>query len=84
MEGIKRNGTDFRCNSPAITIHRVQGLSIDHSFIDKGRTTFAHGQAYVALSRARSIEGVLLGGLVRLLLADPKVSREYVRLNGTT
>jgi ATP-dependent DNA helicase PIF1 len=70
----------------SITIHRVQGLSMDRGVIDLGRTIFAHGQAYVALSRVRSIEGVVLVGLVKksLLLTDPKVSREYARLNGAT
>jgi ATP-dependent exoDNAse (exonuclease V) alpha subunit len=66
----------------AITIHRVQGLSMDRAVIDLGRTIFAHGQAYVALSRVRSLDGVLLIGLVErsLYKADPKVAEEYARL----
>lgn len=42
----------------AITIHKSQGLSLDDVRIDLGRGAFAPGQLYVALSRARSAEGL--------------------------
>jgi ATP-dependent DNA helicase PIF1 len=44
----------------AMTIHRVQELSMDRSMIDLGSDVLAHGQAYVALSRVRTLAGVLL------------------------
>jgi len=44
----------------AITIHKSQGKTFDNVIIDFGRGTFAHGQAYVALSRARSLDGIIL------------------------
>ncbi len=43
----------------AITIHKSQGLTFDNAVID-AQAAFAHGQVYVALSRCRSIEGMVL------------------------
>lgn len=43
----------------AITIHKSQGLTFEKAIID-AESSFAHGQAYVALSRCKSLEGVVL------------------------
>jgi len=49
----------------AITIHKSQGKTFDRAIIDFGNGTFAHGQAYVALSRCRSFSGVILKQLFK-------------------
>ncbi len=43
----------------AITIHKSQGLTFDHVIIDAG-ASFAPGQVYVALSRCKTLEGLVL------------------------
>lgn len=43
----------------AITIHKSQGLTFDKVIID-AELAFAHGQTYVALSRCRTLEGIVL------------------------
>src|SRR5690554_419243 len=43
----------------AITVHKSQGLTFDRAVIDVGRA-FAPGQVYVALSRLRSLDGLIL------------------------
>ncbi len=43
----------------AITVHKSQGLTFDKAIIDVGQA-FAAGQVYVALSRLRSLGGLIL------------------------
>lgn len=43
----------------AITVHKSQGLTFDHAIIDVSRS-FAHGQTYVALSRCKTLDGIVL------------------------
>ncbi|MDD4921749.1 MAG: AAA family ATPase [Bacteroidales bacterium] len=47
----------------AITIHKSQGLTFDKAIID-ANAAFAHGQVYVALSRCRSMEGIVLSSKI--------------------
>ena len=43
----------------AITIHKSQGLTFDRAVIDAA-SAFAHGQVYVALSRCKTLDGLVL------------------------
>lgn len=60
----------------AITIHKSQGLTFDKVIIDAG-AAFTHGQVYVALSRCKTLEGLILTTPVspRVLISDPSVSQ---------
>ncbi|MBW2976646.1 AAA family ATPase [Candidatus Woesearchaeota archaeon] len=44
----------------AVTIHKGQGKTFDKIIVDIGSGTFTHGQAYVALSRCKSLQGIIL------------------------
>lgn len=43
----------------AITIHKSQGLTFEHAIIEAS-AAFTHGQVYVALSRCKTLEGLVL------------------------
>lgn len=52
----------------AVTIHKSQGLTFDNVIIDAGKS-FTAGQVYVALSRCRTLEGIVL---------KSKITREVI------
>jgi len=60
----------------AITVHKSQGMTLDTAVINL-LDAFVPGQGYVALSRVRTFEGLVLRGFNRIALEiDPRV-REY-------
>lgn len=48
----------------AITVHKSQGLTFEHAIIDVSHS-FAHGQTYVALSRCKTLDGIVLSAPLR-------------------
>ena len=62
----------------AITIHKAQGASLDCALVDVGPATFEYGQAYVALSRARSLDALYIHDIdPGAFRAHPKVKAFY-------
>lgn len=49
----------------AITIHKSQGLTFERAIVD-AQAAFAFGQVYVALSRCRTLQGLVLSSQLRL------------------
>jgi hypothetical protein len=65
----------------AITIHKSQGLTFDKAIID-AEAAFAHGQVYVALSRCRSLEGMVLA--TPLSGKSLQIDRDILQFNRET
>ena len=64
----------------AITIHKSQGLTFDKAIIDAA-ASFASGQVYVALSRCRTLEGMVLATPLRQssVMTDLRVE-DYIEI----
>ena len=64
----------------AITVHKSQGLTFDKAIID-AQAAFAHGQVYVALSRCRTLEGMVLSSAITpsAIKTDHTVNRFLAR-----
>jgi ATP-dependent DNA helicase PIF1 len=63
----------------AITIHKSQGKTFDRVIIDMGGGAFESGQTYVALSRCRTLEGIILKQPLRNrdIIVDERVATYY-------
>ena len=92
IDGQGPGGTDFiyRIQIPlrlawATTIHKAQGASLDCALVDVGRKTFEYGQAYVALSRVRSLDALYIWDLEPAAFkVHERVQRFYNELNANT
>jgi ATP-dependent exoDNAse (exonuclease V) alpha subunit len=69
----------------AITVHKSQGKTFDNVIIDLGRGAFSHGQTYVALSRCRTLNGIILKNPIRErdIIMDERIGLflEYLEKN---
>lgn len=80
------NGYACRAQIPFIlawssTIHKIQGSTIDYVICDLGTSIFAHGQAYVALSRVRNFKGLFISKMFAKSLK--KVDKKVVKYVNT-
>lgn len=68
----------------AVTIHKAQGKTFDRVIIDLGGGAFEHGQTYVALSRCRTLEGIVLRQRIRSqdILTDMRILDFYQQMRG--
>ena len=66
----------------AITIHKSQGKTFDKVIIDMGQGAFESGQTYVALSRCRTLGGIILKQALknRDIIVDERISQYYEQI----
>ena len=66
------------CLSWALTIHKIQGATLQLASMDLGSSIFEFGQIYVALSRIQSLDGLFLHAFEpSRIKANPKVKQFY-------
>ena len=66
------------CLAWALTIHKIQGATLDMAEIDIGQSIFEYGQTYVALSRVQSLHGLYLSDFQpQRIAANPVVHDFY-------
>ncbi len=65
----------------AVTIHKSQGKTFDKIIIDMGKGAFESGQTYVALSRCRTLEGIVLKNKITPndVMTDERIVQFYER-----
>lgn len=61
-----------------MSIHKAQGMTLDRVVVNLSRS-FEDGQMYVALSRARTLEGLEVLGLQDIARCNPQVFGFYLQ-----
>ena len=66
------------CLAWALTIHKIQGTTLDCADMNLGNSVFEYGQSYVALSRIKSLDGLYLSDFQpNRIKAHPLVKQFY-------
>lgn len=66
------------CLAWALTIHKIQGSTLNLAEIDIGNSIFEYGQTYVALSRVKSLDGLYLSAFnPHRIKSNPVVKQFY-------
>lgn len=70
------------CLAWAITIHKIQGATLDMAEMDLGTSIFEYSQSYVALSRVKNLDGLYLTSFnPTKIRVNPKVKDFYAKNN---
>jgi ATP-dependent DNA helicase PIF1 len=84
IEGFNREQIPLRL-AYAVTIHKAQGATLDCALIDIGDNTFEYGQAYVALSRVKSLDSLYIWDLkASAFTVHPKVTQFFQSISDQT
>jgi hypothetical protein len=65
----------------ALTIHKAQGLSVNYAYVDMAdieKFGFKHGLAYVALSRTRKLEGLVISKYIPQAVQIDREMRDFI------
>ena len=70
------------CLAWALTIHKIQGATLQFAEIDVGNSVFEYGQTYVALSRVQSLDGLQLSAFnYEKIQTNPSVIKFYENIS---